>query len=159
MLKKSLPIVAALLLIVSFVRAVPQETRVIVSDSITVAPGEIKWYTFDVDRDGGHIIGNFRAQGGSHNDIRVLIMSAEEIENYKNGNNTETYYDSGKKTVGRFNVNVPGGSYCLVFDNKFSVVSNKAVRIYAEVQPNEYQPRNGREGNYRGNTRVTNHNR
>jgi hypothetical protein len=69
----------------------------------------------------------FRAQGGSGNDIEVYILDEDGFENWSNGHQTSTYYNSGKVTVGRFNINLAPGKYFLVMNNKFSMVSNKVV--------------------------------
>ena len=69
----------------------------------------------------------FRARGGSGNDIEVFIVDEEGFENWRNGHNAPTYYNSGRVTVGHFNVRLKSGKYFLVMNNRFSTVSNKVV--------------------------------
>lgn len=77
--------------------------------------------------------GNFTASGGSGNDIEVYVMSEADFVNWQNGHAAKTYYNSGKVTVGNITVNLPAdaGTYYLVFNNKFSLLSSKSVRLNA----------------------------
>ena len=73
--------------------------------------------------------GHFTATGGSGNDIEVYLLNQDEYTNWENHHQTPTYYNSGKVTTGEANVVLPSdaGTYYLVFNNKFSLVSPKAV--------------------------------
>jgi len=66
-------------------------------------------------------------RGALINDIRVLIIESLECENYLNGNKATVSYDNGAKTVGKFDVKLDKGGYCIIFDNRNSVVSAKEV--------------------------------
>ena len=101
--------------------------------AFTVAPAKFMSYSIEVYRP-AHVVGRFRAQGGSGNDIRVMILDADQLENWKNGHQTNTYYNSQKVTVGTINVGLNRGTYYLVFDNTFSAVSNKAVTTDIQLQ-------------------------
>jgi hypothetical protein len=69
----------------------------------------------------------FRARGGSGNDIEVFIVDEEGFENWRNGHNAPTFYNSGRVTVGHFNLRLKPGKYFRVMNNRFSAVSNKVV--------------------------------
>lgn len=69
----------------------------------------------------------FRARGGSGNDIEVFILDEEGYENWRNGHTAPTFYNSGRVTVGHFNLRLKPGKYFLVMNNRFSAVSNKVV--------------------------------
>ena len=88
--------------------------------------GAYSWLTFNFDKVTA-LSGKFRARGGSGNDIEVYILDEDGFENWRNGHRASTYYNSGRVTVGRFNVKLSEGIYYLVMNNNFSVVSNKAV--------------------------------
>jgi emp24/gp25L/p24 family/GOLD len=105
----------------------------IVAEPFTVEPGHFRYFPFTV---GDHAIvaGRFRAQGGSGNDVEVYILDGDGFENYRNGHRVQTYYNSGRVTVGTINVTLGPGSYYLVFNNSFSTVSNKAVSARVELQ-------------------------
>lgn len=72
---------------------------------------------------------SFRAQGGSRNDIQVLIMDSDNFENWRNGNQADAYYNSGRKTVGNFDVQLGEGLYYTVFNNNWSLMTPKAVTL------------------------------
>ena len=66
--------------------------------------------------------------------MEVYILDEDGFENYRNGHRTQTYYNSGRVTVGTINVTLGSGRYYLVFNNSFSTVSNKAVNARVEMQ-------------------------
>lgn len=105
----------------------------IVAEPFTVEPGHYRYYPFTVG-DRATVAGRFRAQGGSGNDVEVFILDEDGFENYKNGHRVQTYYNSGRVTVGTINVTLGSGRYYLVFNNSFSTVSNKAVNARIELQ-------------------------
>jgi len=74
--------------------------------------------------------GHFSATGGSGNDIEVYLVDEDQFTNWKNGHETPKFYSSGKVTVGDVNVTLPddAATYYLVFDNRFSWLSPKAVQ-------------------------------
>ncbi len=84
--------------------------RVIVNDTFPVAPGRFNFYRFSVGEGGATVTGNFRASGG-RNDIQALLVSAFEMENFKNGHQFRSYYNSGWVTVGNIYVRLPVGDY------------------------------------------------
>jgi hypothetical protein len=94
--------------------------------SFTVAATKMKSFCFKAQGGNNRIAGRWRAEGGSHNDIRVMLIDEEEYENLVNGNSVPTYYNR-TATTGKIDVNLKEGDYCLVFDNSMSLVSNKAV--------------------------------
>lgn len=95
-------------------------------------------YRFNVtpDMQNVTVIGHFTAQGGFGNDIRVVVVSEDDFLNWQNGHAASSYYDSKKTTSGSFNVRLPSSArqYRLVFDNSFSLVSNKTVDVEAKLQ-------------------------
>jgi hypothetical protein len=72
--------------------------------------------------------GRFTAKGGAKNDIEVYILDEDGFVNFRNRNRTVRYYNSGRVTQATLNVSLPSGrTYHLIFDNRFSLVSNKAL--------------------------------
>jgi hypothetical protein len=104
-----------------------QRREVLVQGSFVVEPGHFNSSRFEASGRGVRVEGRFRAQGGSGNDIEVYIVDEDGFENYRNGHNVPTYYNSGRVTVGRINVNLGEGVYYIIFNNQFAVLSNKAV--------------------------------
>jgi hypothetical protein len=76
-----------------------------------------------------HVAGMFRAQGGRGNDIRVIIVDGMGLENLNNHNQFRAYYDSGKVTVANIDVQLGPGTFYMVFDNSFSLLTNKLVTL------------------------------
>ncbi len=111
-----------------------EKEEVIISDTIEVEAGYYRYFKIytPVNAENIRLKGNFRAYGGSGNDIIVLIMDETNFINWENGHEAYTLYNSGKVTVGEFNVPLLSGkTYYLVLDNSFSVLSNKGVEIKA----------------------------
>ncbi len=77
----------------------------------------------------GTVQGHFSATGGSHNDIEVWLMNDDGFVNWQNKHSVTPIYNSGRVTQGTLNVSLPGaGTYYLVFNNQFSLISPKAVQ-------------------------------
>lgn len=116
--------------------AIAQENKkyVFLDDTVVIEPGQIKYFSFQsVKRNGVLVTGAFRASGGARNDVEVYIFDPIGFENYMNGNQAETYYNSGRVTVGKIDVFLPRNKYFLVFSNKFSITSNKVVKAHIEL--------------------------
>lgn len=110
----------------------PQLHRVTIgSGAITVRAAGYSYFTLIVPSDANNVRlqGRFTASGGSGNDIEVFLLSDSQYTNWQNGHSTPTFYNSGKVTVNDVNVVLPNdaGTYYLVFNNKFSLLSPKAV--------------------------------
>lgn len=74
--------------------------------------------------------GHFSATGGMGNDVEVYVVTEDDLVNLQNGHQVHSLYDSGRVTQETMDVNLPtgGGKYCLVFSNKFSLLTPKAVQ-------------------------------
>jgi phosphodiesterase/alkaline phosphatase D-like protein len=110
------------------------ERTVIVNTAFTVKAGDAKYWNFRVGNSEANVVGRFRAEGGGGNDIRCLILDADSFENWRNGHRVRSYYNSEKITVANINVRLAEGDYVLVFDNTYSVLTNKAVTANVEMQ-------------------------
>jgi hypothetical protein len=120
-------------------RTLPEQSRELINPaksltdaSFTVSPSGYKYYEFSSS--GSHVSGRFKAQGGSGNDIQVFIFDGDGFENWKNHHSATTYYNSGKVTVGTIDAQLGSGTYFLVFDNTFSLFSNKAISSDIKIQ-------------------------
>jgi hypothetical protein len=80
--------------------------------------------------------GHFVASGGSGNDVQVYLMNDDEFVNWRNRHPIKPIYNSQKVTQGTINVPLPSeiGTYYLVFDNRFSLISPKAVQDNLTLQ-------------------------
>lgn len=79
--------------------------------------------------------GTFTARGGLGNDIDVLVLSQDDFVNWQNRHPYKYVYSSGKVTTGTLNVTLPAnaGTYYLVFDNRFSLMSEKSIKVNATL--------------------------
>lgn len=78
------------------------------------------------------INGEFRAVGGSGNDIRVILTDEINYTNWVNGHRAQVLWQTaGQQTAGRFNIPVGAGTYYLVLSNTFALLSDKQVVLNA----------------------------
>ncbi len=74
--------------------------------------------------------GDFVAAGGSGDDIKAYLFDATNYGRFHDGLTAAALYASGQVHSGDFDVEIEsGGTYYLVFDNRFSVVTQKAVNV------------------------------
>jgi hypothetical protein len=80
--------------------------------------------------------GRFNASGGKRNDIEFALMNDDEFVNWRNRHPVTPIYTSQKVTQDTVNVSLPNdaGVYYLVFDNRFSFISPKAVQDNLTLQ-------------------------
>jgi len=109
----------------------------VTNGALTVKASGYAWYTFTVPQGATTVslLGHFTATGGSGNDIIVYVLDEDGFVNFKNGHPTRTFYNSGKVTqasIGTVLPNVPA-TYYLMFDNRFSLLTPKAVQVDATL--------------------------
>lgn len=120
-------------------RHVTQEQRVVTVSNPDLGVSANGYYSFKLDVPAGatdvHLQGNFVAKGGIGNDIEVFLLSEQDFVNWQNGHNAASLYNSGKITMGTINVSLASnaGTYYLVFNNKFSLLSRKSVNVNARM--------------------------
>ena len=115
----------------------------IVNGLITVDAGHYEYYQFSIPASTSGIAsvhGSFTASGGSGNDIIVYIMDNTNFVNWQNGHSATSYYNSGQVTTANFNVNLNAGTYYLVYDNTFSIFSQKNVQTTASFSYSTVTP-------------------
>jgi hypothetical protein len=110
---------------------IPQKQVLVNNQSFIVSARRINMSRIQVTRV-CQVVGHFQAQGGSGNDVRVVITNEDGYQNLLNNHAFSYWYDSGKATAGTINVTLGADKYYVVFDNRFSMISNKAVTLYLE---------------------------
>lgn len=74
------------------------------------------------------LVGVFKASGGSGNDIICYLMRKVDYSNWVNGHNADIIWSSGKLTMKDMIIDLsPGEYYTIVYDNRFSLFSDKLV--------------------------------
>jgi hypothetical protein len=135
----TIAIICIIVLLAAFWAVWNRPTRYIsnlVNGLLTINGGGYEYYSFTVPSGASDIqvSGSFTASGGSGNDIRIYIMGSTSFTNWKNGHSASTYYNSGQMTTGSISATLPSsGTYYLVYDNTFSLFSQKNVNTWATL--------------------------
>lgn len=123
--KKTSTVPAASSAITAVASAVP-----VVNGSFVVEPRTFKDFKLVVPTGirNARVEGTFSASG-ARNDIEVMLLDEHEFQNWRNRHKFTATYDSGRVTAGKINVALPAdpATYVIVFSNRFSFISNKAV--------------------------------
>lgn len=79
--------------------------------------------------------GNFAASGGGGNTIEVFVFSESGYGNWQKQQYADPLYSSGRVSMDTIEANLPSGAgtYYLVFNNKFSTLTPKTIRMDAKV--------------------------
>lgn len=74
----------------------------------------------------GHVAG----LAGGRKDVEILVLTADDLENWKRGLATAPIHQTGQVAAQRLDVALPGpGAYRLVLNNAFSLVTDKVVQV------------------------------
>jgi hypothetical protein len=110
-------------------------TEAIVTGAFIVEPRTFKPFRISLGpgMTNARLEGTFTASG-ARNDIEVTLLNESQFVNWQNRRQFEAAYASGRVTSGTISVSLPQGpgTYFVVFSNRFSLISNKAV--VADVQ-------------------------
>ena len=105
--------------------------------ALTVGASAYSWYQVFVPPGVTtvSITGHFTATGGSGNDVIVYILDEDGFTISKMGHPASTFYNSGKVTTASISAVLPTAptSYYLVLDNRFSLLTPKAVQMSATL--------------------------
>ncbi len=114
-----------------------QHTTTVSNPALAVNALSFSYFKLDVPTGATSVLlhGNFTASGGMGNDIEVFVLPESDFVNWQNGHSAKTFYNSGKVTVATLNVTLPAdaGTYYLVFNNKFSLLTQKILRVDAAL--------------------------
>jgi len=112
-------------------------TQPIVNSAVTIKARSILWYTIVIPPNVTKPVVNahFAASGGSGNDIIIYVVNSDGLANLSNNRAAATFFNSGRVTEQDFSVFLPSapGIYYLVLDNRFSIITPKAVQINATL--------------------------
>lgn len=110
-------------------------TETVVSGAFIVEPRTFKPFkiTLTPGMTNARLEGSFTASG-ARNDIEVTLLNEAQYANWQNRQRFDAAYVSGRVTSAKIAVTLPAGpgTYYVVFSNRFSIISNKAVT--ADVQ-------------------------
>ncbi len=107
-------------------------TEVLSNAEFALSPAQYRYTRFAVPQNAGavRVEGTFSASGGAGNDVETYIFSNDDFVNWQNRHPVRTFYNSGRVTQGTLEVTLPpiAGTYYLVFNNNFSLLSAKTVQ-------------------------------
>jgi len=108
----------------------PYQIEPIVNGSFIVEPRSFKPFKVIVAPGSVNprLEGTFTASG-ANNDIEVMLLEASQFQNWEQRNKFTVAYQSGRVTSDKLAIPLPPqeGTYYVVFSNRFSLISNKAV--------------------------------
>jgi len=108
----------------------PYQIEPIVNGSFIVEPRSFKPFKVTVAHGSVNprVEGSFTASG-ANNDIEVMLLEASQFQNWEKRNKFTVAYQSGRVTSDKLAIPLPPqeGTYYVVFSNRFSLISNKAV--------------------------------
>ncbi|HEY1679024.1 MAG TPA: hypothetical protein VGG04_15010 [Candidatus Sulfotelmatobacter sp.] len=102
--------------------------QAIIDRNFTVGPRGFRFYKFTLPEGSAHmaVVGKFSASGeGGGNLVEVLIFGEDQLRAWQTGDSVQSIYKSGPVAEGTVKVDLPagGGSYVVVFSNRFSTSS------------------------------------
>lgn len=73
--------------------------------------------------------GSFAASGDAASDVEVYVLNDDDFVSWRNGQSVNALYKSGRRPRGILHAVLPvgAGTYHLVFNNKFSLSTPKAI--------------------------------
>jgi hypothetical protein len=81
--------------------------------------------------------GHFSTAGRTGDEIEAYILNKDDFENWWNGKQSQTFYQSGRVTRSKINARLPAGDvYYLLLNNQVSQASSKVVDIDAIITYN-----------------------
>jgi hypothetical protein len=97
----------------------------IISDSFTVPAGGHRAAKFEVREGNRGVEGDFWATSKGSSPVEFLILSEEGYDNFKKGQSSPPYYNSGKVVADNLkNITLGPGTYYIVFNNTSPTEAN-----------------------------------
>jgi hypothetical protein len=107
-------------------------TDVVSNAEFALSAAQYRYIRFEVPQNASvvRLEGTFSASGGAGNDVEAYVFSNDDFVNWQNRHPVRTFYNSGRVTQGTLDVTLPAiaGTYYLVFNNNFSLLSAKTVQ-------------------------------
>ena len=114
------------------------ESYEIDTKAIALQRDQMWWQPLNVKDDwrNARLVGRFTAQGGEKNDIEAIVTDESGLINLRKNHmyQPKVWYMSGRVTEDAINAPLPAGQSYLIFDNRFSVSTQKTVRFELRVE-------------------------
>ena len=113
--------------------------EILIDKEFTVPRGDYKEIHYLIPEDQGksfQLDGHFTCRGGFNDDVSFLVLTKDQFVLWYTGHRHKPLFKLEKKTEGKFSVSAkPGETYYFVFDNFFSTVSHKQVKLQVRLNP------------------------
>ena len=111
--------------------------RVLIDKEIEVLRGDKTEFHFLIrENEKMQFKGSFKTSGGFNDDINMFVLTQPNYVRWYSNYPCEYAFKINKKEEGRFTIDAtPGETYYFVFENFFSTVSNKKVKVKLELVP------------------------
>jgi hypothetical protein len=136
MIKKICITLFAFVLFVPLVNTQPT-ARVLIDKEIEVPRNDTTEFHFLVrESEKMQFKGSFKTSGGFNDDINLYVLTQQNYVKWYSKYPCDYALRINKKKEDRFTVDaIPGETYYFVFENFFSTVSNKKVKVKLELLP------------------------
>jgi hypothetical protein len=126
-----------LFLIISLSLSADEPQKRVLMDKEVEAPyGESKEFHFLIPEGNWEFKGEFKTSGGMNDDINFLAMNQENYVKWYSHYNYTPAVKLDRKKEGKFQFKAESGqTYYFVFDNFFSTVSSKKIKLKIELVP------------------------
>ena len=115
----------------------PHEIKVLSSHEIIVPQKNSRCVPIRIDATGKFnikVLGEFNVWGGAGNDIRFYALDQHNFEKFRTGSPYRALDESGQVSNYKFEIPIThSGKVYLVFDNTFSILSAKTVKVDAKL--------------------------
>jgi hypothetical protein len=131
-------IAICLILVVAFQMEARPES--VIDRELTVIRGDFKevHYLIPGGVQNGKLKGSFTCKGGFYDDVNFFVFTKDQYVRWYSHYPYKSLFKVEKKKEGSFEISVVAGeTYYFVFDNFFSTVSNKQVKIQVKLLPSE----------------------
>jgi hypothetical protein len=112
----------------------------IIEKELTVLRGDFKevHYLIPKGTEKALVQGSFTCKGGLNDDVSFLIFTKDQYVRWYSNYKNKPIFKLEKKKEGKFEFPVQADeTYYFVFDNFFSTVSNKQVKIQVQLESQE----------------------
>jgi hypothetical protein len=110
----------------------------IIEKELTVLRGDFKEVHYLIPKGNEKLLiqGSFTCKGGLNDDVSFLIFTKDQYVRWYSNYSHKPIFKVEKKKEGKFEFPVQAEeTYYFVFDNFFSTVSNKQVKLQVKLEP------------------------
>jgi hypothetical protein len=110
----------------------PNVIPIATNQELVIPAGSVQSFTWTAPQyqPNCHISGHIQVTDGGSKDVQVVVLDADDYQNWVNGHQSKAYFQTEKTTAVTLNVNTGTvGPLVVAISNGFSVLSDKKVSI------------------------------